>query len=130
MGLVCSSVNIEPYNHGMVLVLRDFLKVTLSNASAMTRNLFHKIRLLKCSSNLASGQPVSVSPLLSLKKKKTNKPPYVTFQFKLFHFKTGSPVTIGLGIKCLSIFLIDIPNILKGCPCTGSLMLLVLAKDV
>lgn len=61
MGLVCSWVNIEPYNHGMVLVLRDFLKVILSNASTMTTNIFHKIGLLKCSSNLASEQHVRVS---------------------------------------------------------------------
>lgn len=127
MGLVCSWVNIEPYNHGIVLVLRDFLKVTLSNALTMTRNIFHKTRLLKRPSNLAFGEPVTV-PHHSHHKKISI--PYVTFKSNLFHFKTASPISTGLGMKCLSILLIDVPNILKGCPCTGSLVLLVVAKDV
>lgn len=126
MGLVCSWVSTEPYNHGIVLILRDFLKVTLSNAPTTTQNIFHKTRFLKGQSNLASGQSVSVSHRPHHKK----KIPYVTFKSKLFQFKTASPVTTGLGMKCLSIFLIGILSILKGCPCTGSLILLVLAKDV
>lgn len=52
-----------------------------------------------------------------------------TFKSNLFHFKT-SPISTGLGMKCLSIFLIDVPNMLKGCPYTGGLILLVLARDV
>lgn len=69
MGSLCSWVNIEPYNHAIVLVFRDFLKVTLSNAPTMTRNIFHKTGLLKHPPNLAFGQPVTVSHHSHHKKK-------------------------------------------------------------
>lgn len=68
----------------------------------------------------------SVSPPSSLKKKKN---PYVTLKHNIFSLKLILQSLQKLK-KSLSIFLMYVPNTLKGCPCTGSLILLVLARGV
>lgn len=60
---------------------------------------------------------------------KKKKNPYVTFKHNFFGLKLIVQSLQKLK-KSLSIFLLYVPNILKGCSCTGSLILVVLARGV